>query len=395
MSIDVIIPVYRGIDQTRRCIESALQSIPAGTAEVIVVDDATPEPPIAAYLDELAAAARITLLRNDANTGFVRSVNRGMSLHEDRDVVLLNSDTEVANDWLERLRAAAYRQQDIATVTPFSNNATICSYPFWGWSGGTPGTRGVSGLDQVFARANAGQAVDIPTAVGFCMYIRRDALRALGLFDAERFGRGYGEENDFCMRAIKSGWRNVLAGDVFVYHEGSVSFSAESEALMQAASAALLAVHPDYSERVQAFVDADPVQPLRSSVDLARIQLDSDEAHHVLRERHHELSRFATQMRELQKSTAAREAHIEELHQALAHATAIVKERNEAIAAYERGSAAAREELGRLNEEIVKLREGLAYAESLAFAREKELAEMRSRLLWRAYFFVRRRISKA
>lgn len=394
MSLDVIIPVYRGVEQTRRCIDSALYSVSGGEAQIIVVDDATPERAIAVYLDELAAAGRITLLRNEANVGFVRSVNRGMALHEDRDVVLLNSDTEVANDWLERLRAAAYREDDIATVTPFSNNATICSYPFWGWPGGVPGTLGIGGLDLVFARTNAARSVDIPTAVGFCMYIRRDALRALGLFDAERFGRGYGEENDFCMRALKSGWRNVLAGDVFVYHEGSVSFSEESDALMQTAAAALLAVHPDYTERVQTFVDADPVQPLRGAVDLARIQLGSDEAHHVLRERHEELTRFATQMRELQKSAAAREAHIEELHQALAHATEIVKERNEAIAAYERGAAAAREQLDRLNEEITKLRDGLAYAESLAFQREKELTMLRAHPLWRAYFFVRRRIAK-
>ena len=48
---------------------------------------------------------------------------------------------------------------------------------------------------------------------------------------ASRFGRGYGEENDFSMRAAGAGWRNVLAGDVFVYHEGAVSFSDERVAL--------------------------------------------------------------------------------------------------------------------------------------------------------------------
>ena len=72
---------------------------------------------------------RVTLLRNERNLGFVQSVNRGMVLHPDRDVVLLNSDTEVANDWLDRLSAAAHSARDIATATPFSNSAGYCGFP--------------------------------------------------------------------------------------------------------------------------------------------------------------------------------------------------------------------------------------------------------------------------
>src|SRR5512141_1507943 len=210
LMIDVVIPVYGGVQQTRRCVESVLACTPRVEAEVVVVNDASPEPAIASYVAQLADEGRITLLTNEENRGFVQSVNRGMALHADRDVVLLNSDTEVANDWLERLRSAAHRHPDVATVTPFSNNATICSYPFEGWSAALPGMLGLAALDRLFARTNTGLTVELPTAVGFCMYIRRDALQALGAFDAERFGRGYGEENDFCMRALKAGWRNLL-----------------------------------------------------------------------------------------------------------------------------------------------------------------------------------------
>ena len=91
------------------------------------------------------------------------------------------------------------------TLTPFSNNATICSYPFEGWTGGVPGSLGLAGLDSLIATTLTGQVVDIPTGVGFCMYIRRSCLDEVGLFDAERFGRGYGEENDFCRRAAATG----------------------------------------------------------------------------------------------------------------------------------------------------------------------------------------------
>ena len=113
-------------------------------------------PAIAQYLRELAAQRRITLLANEANAGFVQSVNRGMALHGDRDVVLLNSDTEVANDWLGRLHAAAHSAPGVATVTPFSNNATICSYPFEGWKGGVPGTLGLAAPRRALRRRQRG-----------------------------------------------------------------------------------------------------------------------------------------------------------------------------------------------------------------------------------------------
>ncbi len=86
--VDVIVPVYRGVEETRRCIESVLQAACATPFELVLIDDATPEPELARYLDTLVGRAGITLLRNPENIGFVRTVNRGMALHADRDVGL-------------------------------------------------------------------------------------------------------------------------------------------------------------------------------------------------------------------------------------------------------------------------------------------------------------------
>ncbi|MDP1249887.1 hypothetical protein Q6312_28420, partial [Klebsiella pneumoniae] len=69
------------------------------------------------------------MLENEENLGVVGTVTRGMALNTAPDVLLLNSDPVVANDWLDRIRQAAYGDARIASVTPFSNNATICSYP--------------------------------------------------------------------------------------------------------------------------------------------------------------------------------------------------------------------------------------------------------------------------
>ncbi|WP_374494661.1 glycosyltransferase [Zoogloea sp.] len=283
--IDVIVPVYRGLAETQRCIQSVLRSQQQTPFELIAINDAGPEPALTAWLRELAAAGRLTLLENETNLGFVRTVNRGMSLHADRDVVLLNSDTEVANDWLDRLAACAARNPQAGTLTPFSNNATICSYPFEGWTGGVPGTLGLAGLDSLIATTLTGQVVHIPTGVGFCMYIRRTCLDEVGLFDAERFGRGYGEENDFCRRAAARGWHNLLAADVFVFHEGGVSFSEERAALQDNAMKRLLEAHPDYLEVVRAFITRDPTAPLRQAVDRARCACGGAEEAAVLDER--------------------------------------------------------------------------------------------------------------
>jgi GT2 family glycosyltransferase/glycosyltransferase involved in cell wall biosynthesis len=272
--IDVIIPVYAGADETQRCIASVLAVKPRHPHEILVINDGSPEPELVAWLQALANRGAITLLHNAKNQGFVATVNRGMALHPDRDVVLLNSDTEVAGNWLDRLLRAAYAAPNIGTVTPFSNNATICSYPRFCQDNPLPAGLSVAALDALFAQTNPGCSVDIPTAVGFCMYIRRACLAETGLFSVEHFGKGYGEENDFCMRATRLGFRHVLAADTFVYHRGGVSFADTSDGRKRQAQAMMERLHPDYSARVHRHIERDPARPLRIAVDAKRLQTD-------------------------------------------------------------------------------------------------------------------------
>ena len=268
--VDIVIPVYRGLAETRRCLDSVLADPDRPTGRVIVVDDATPEPALAAWLDRLRADGRILLLRQPRNQGFVAAANRGMATAAPHDVVLLNSDTEVASGWLSRLAGHAYAGARIASVSPFSNNATICGYP--ALSGGPP----LFGLDTATLDAacrtvNAGRAVTVPTTVGFCMYLRRAALDAVGAFDAETFGRGYGEENDFCLRAAAAGWEHRLACDVFVYHEGAVSFGTDPEPVRRAQD--ILAQRwPRYAIAVAHHVARDPADPARFAVTAALLR---------------------------------------------------------------------------------------------------------------------------
>ena len=263
--VDVIIPVYRGLEQTQRCIETVLADPQRPTGRLIVVDDRSPEPKLSVWLDTLATEGRIELVRNRRNQGFVASVNTGIDAAGSHDVVLLNSDTEVPPGWLARLAGHAYATPRVASVSPFSNNATICSYPRIEGSVPVFGLE-VAALDAACHAANGGRSVELPTTVGFCMYIRRAALADVGAFDAEAFGRGYGEENDFCLRASARGWRHLLACDTFVYHEGAVSFGAGSESARQHGMDLLAERYPHYARLVAQHVKLDAAGPYRFAV---------------------------------------------------------------------------------------------------------------------------------
>lgn len=274
--VDVIIPVYGDWRATLRCVNSVLGHPQATPFRVILIDDASPEPALRAALERVAARYpdAVRLLRNEENLGFVATANRGFREAEGHDVVLLNSDTQVAGDWLDRLVACAYSDPSIGTVTPMSNNAEICSFPRFCDSNRVPQGWSVADLDEVFRAVNRGRTVDLPTAVGFCMLVKRRCLSDVGLFDEERFGRGYGEENDLSMRAAQQGWRHVCALDTFVYHQRGASFGEGHKELEQRGVEAVTQRHPGYLPRVEAHIRTDPARPQRQAVALEMLRRD-------------------------------------------------------------------------------------------------------------------------
>lgn len=267
--IDVIIPVYRGLDETLACVTSVLASIPRAT-RVIVVDDASPDPALMAALSRLARARRIHLIRLPENRGFPGAANAGLRAAVGRDAVLLNSDTLVPPGWLDRLRAAAYSAADIGTVTPLSNDGTIVSIPDRHGSNPVPDLDGTVAQDALAQRANANQVVTLPVGVGFCLYVRRDCLDRVGLLREDLFAQGYGEENDLCLRARHAGFRNVAALDVFVAHVGATSFGDARAHLIRRNSAILERLHPGYAALIARHEADDPLAPARRRMDVLR-----------------------------------------------------------------------------------------------------------------------------
>jgi GT2 family glycosyltransferase len=171
--IDVIVPVYRGLSETQACLDSVLGARNKSLFRLIVINDCSPEPELSEWLREQAGKRPMVLLENDVNLGFVATVNRGMSLSETNDVVLLNSDTEVANNWLDRLCQAA-AAPSVGTVTPFSNNATICSYPGFCQDNELPDGLSVAQLDAIFAEANPEPpSTSLRPSVSACISVAR------------------------------------------------------------------------------------------------------------------------------------------------------------------------------------------------------------------------------
>jgi len=257
----VIVPVYRDTATTRLCLELAMPEIVGHDARrLIAVNDASPDCDMQPMLEELAKRwpDRLTVLKNEKNLGFVQTVNRGLKAAGGTDVVLLNSDAHVANDWLSRLQQTAWSRPDTGTVTPLSNNAALASFP--NTAGDNQLFLGLreNEIDRVFSSPRHPD-VEAPTGVGYCLYIRADCIAKVGLLDHKSFGRGYGEENDFCQRAIRCGFKNLITPNVYVRHLGSVSFGGEKAALMAKARKKLRRLHPGYYPAVNRFMSADPL----------------------------------------------------------------------------------------------------------------------------------------
>jgi len=258
-SVDVIIPIYGAAEDLRRCLESVAKHTDLERHRVVMVLDGPQDEAV----EKLVSPPTGIVLRNNERRGFVHSANRGMR-ESTSDIVLLNSDTIVTAGWLEKLIAAAYSSPDIGTATPLSNDATICSVAM-------PSNNDVDAFAQHVERVSQRAYPLLPTGVGFCFYIRRALLDDIGFFDAAHFGLGYGEENDFCMRALARGWLHACDDATFIYHAGHRSFGESRVQQMRQGEQTLTRLHPRYMATIAAFMKRDPLVEVRKRIGSLRI----------------------------------------------------------------------------------------------------------------------------
>ena len=250
--VTIIVPIYNAPDDVEVCIERLLAYTPS-YANMLLIDDCSSDHAVGSVLSKHEGAQRVRILRNPENRGFTRTVNRGIAEAGRDDVILLNSDARVTPGWLEGILVAAYSSPRIATVTAMSDRAGAFSAPQAGNENALP-----DGVDEItfsraFRRRSLGLYPRVPTGNGFCMYVNRECLDSVGPLDAEAFPRGYGEENDFCMRALRAGWRNIIDDRTYVFHARAKSFGEAKKELLLAGRAVVDARYPEYKKAISIF----------------------------------------------------------------------------------------------------------------------------------------------
>lgn len=274
--VTIVLPVYNAFDLLPEVLERVLDHTDLPWRLIVVEDcssDAAVRPWLRAWQAGLAPdiAARVSVIENETNLGFIRSVNRAFAaaLPFGDHVVLLNSDAFVPAGWASRLIRPLLEHDNVATVTPMSNDAEIFNIPVLCQREQLqPGE--ADAIDRVAARFFSGaDLADAPTGVGFCMAMHVDFLRKLPELDTV-FGRGYGEEVDWCQRARKAGGRHLGLGGLFVEHRGGTSFgSAEKLRLVRKNGETISRRYPRYDAEVQEFIRHDPLNSPRLALALA------------------------------------------------------------------------------------------------------------------------------
>ncbi|MEM9797179.1 MAG: glycosyltransferase [Pseudomonadota bacterium] len=260
----IVVPIYGGGDLLAECLDRVLNHT-TPPFRLILVDDASPPPGVKETLiriaDRAPDGATVRILTNPDNLGFVGTANRGIAearIDAPGDpVVLLNSDALVPDGWLDRLLAPL--DDDVASVTPMSNDAELVSVPtICAPSTLNPGEG--DEIDAIVADLPPDWGhVPAPTGVGFCMALSPRFLDAIGSFDPA-FGRGYGEEVDWCQKAIQRGGRHLCLPNLFVEHRGGASFGSETKRAAIAANGEIIrGRYPRFDQDVQDFIATDPL----------------------------------------------------------------------------------------------------------------------------------------
>jgi len=266
-TISVVVPIYNAYDEVKTCLEYLEYYTNFAIASIILINDGSSDKRIEALIAPYDKKEHFEVLTNEENIGYTKTINRAIKHAKANDIILLNSDTIVTPYWVEGLLEVAYGQKKVGTVTAMSNNAGAFSFPIMGQENKIPeGLSYESYAMELIQKASSFEPIEVPTGSGFCLYITRELIDTIGLFDAQLFPRGYGEENDFCMRGLKSGYKNFISTYCYIYHARSASFKEEKEALVAAGLNRVIEKYPEYTKLVQEAFHSKQMQTIRNAM---------------------------------------------------------------------------------------------------------------------------------
>jgi GT2 family glycosyltransferase len=254
--VSVVIPIHSDHLVTRAMLDrlSEVTADASADADVILILDGAEES-IRTYARSLATP-NLTIIDHPKSLGFSNAVNAGFRAAEkDRHVLVLNADVLPRLQVFTLLYEALISDPSLASVTSVTNFGSIASYPTPGkesrWLPEDPDSVSKSFETDEYDRLVTKSAV----CVGHCVLIRRSALDDVGYFDAVNFPEGYGEEVDWSLRASKMGWQHGIANKAFVWHQGSTSFKARKNLLLQIGERKLQSLYGSRYEEIKDSLD--------------------------------------------------------------------------------------------------------------------------------------------
>ncbi len=261
--VTIIMPVYRDATITKQAIDSIYAAKNKRRFSLIVINDASSDPKLISVLSKLVEKYRFKLIHRNFNSGFIGAVNYALELNQD-DVILLNSDCVVFDNWLDRIYKVANSNPLIATVSVLSNTAELLSLPV-AMKNNRMSIENAQFYDKSLSSI-AYRPLEIPVGVGNCLYIKRACINEVGKLNDWQLIRGYGEETEFCLRASEFGWKHYLASNLFVYHAGNVSFGKEKQALAKINTSYIHQYYPEHSFEYDQFLQKQPLRILSHEV---------------------------------------------------------------------------------------------------------------------------------
>ncbi len=233
VELSIVILSYNTFETTRNCISSIYRSLShsALAYEIIVIDNASPDQSGTLLKKEFPA---ISLIQNTSNLGFAKANNQGVNESSGEYLLLLNSDTIIREDAIEKLLKIYKSRPDIHFLGPKLLNSDLSPQPsaapfyslfvvfsalflkgdYWGLSRSSP--------DQ-FTRSD--------WISGACILTKKSFFDKLHGFDESIFM--YMDEVDLLYRAHKLGMNTFFTPDAMVVHFGSGSSKGRTEPILQ------------------------------------------------------------------------------------------------------------------------------------------------------------------
>jgi len=209
----IIIPTYNGLHLLIPCVE-AIRRFTEVPYEIIIMDNGSSDGTAEYGLRE----GLIVVVMPD-NAGFPAACNRGLSIASGDQLLLLNNDVIVSPRWLSNMLTALYSSEDVGMVGPVTNYCSGGQQVDIHWNGLTEYYE----LAEQYNHTSPEKWQEVQRLVGMCLLFKRKLFTKIGLLD-ERFSPGHYEDDDYCYRARRQGYRLLISGDTLVYHAGSASF---------------------------------------------------------------------------------------------------------------------------------------------------------------------------